>query len=198
MIVAERGKVLLRHAREDDLSRLDEITIVCYEPIQASFVEIVGEAFCSAVCSGRWQERKTKQVRDIFAQHPGNVWVLDNAGDVFGYVTFVVQPSTSMGVIENNGVLPEYRSKGWGTFMYRQVLQHFRDQGLRFALVETDLDVPHVPARRAYEAVGFDRQHRIVRYIQDLTPANPGSEPNQDRKGRGQQAHAADADKLRR
>jgi hypothetical protein len=31
-IVAERDGVVLRHATADDLSRLDEIIIVCYEP----------------------------------------------------------------------------------------------------------------------------------------------------------------------
>jgi ribosomal protein S18 acetylase RimI-like enzyme len=61
--------------------------------------------------------------------------------------------------------------------MYRHVLQYFRNQGIRFVWVETDLDEPHVPARRAYEAVGFDRQQRIVIYRQDLAQRNPGSEP---------------------
>ncbi len=77
---------------------------------------------------------------------------------------------------DNNGVLPEKRGQGWGTFMYRQGLQHFREQGIRFVFVEADLDEPHIPARRAYEAVGFDSQQRIVIYRQNLDRHNPGSE----------------------
>jgi hypothetical protein len=43
--------------------------------------------------------------------------------------------------------------------------------------VDTGLDPPHIPARRAYEAVGFDRQVPVVEYWQDLEQRNPGSVP---------------------
>jgi hypothetical protein len=59
--------------------------------------------------------------------------------------------------------------------MYRHVLDHFREQGLRFAHVDTGLDDAHIPARRAYEAAGFDRQVPTVDYWQDLSLRNPGS-----------------------
>jgi ribosomal protein S18 acetylase RimI-like enzyme len=155
------------------------ITITCYAPIVASFVEIVGADGVRGIYGNPdfdWQARKTKQVRDLYQEHPDHVWVLEEAGQVFGYVTFDLVPGRSVGFFDNNGVLPEKRGQGWGTFMYRQVLQHFREQGIRFVFVETDLDEPHAPARHAYEAVGFDRQQRIVIYRQDLERHNPGSE----------------------
>jgi predicted RNA methylase len=62
--------------------------------------------------------------------------------------------------------------------MYRHVLNFFRTQGLRFAYVDTGLDDAHVPTRRAYEAVGFDRPVPVVEYWQDLSHHNPGSEPD--------------------
>jgi ribosomal protein S18 acetylase RimI-like enzyme len=102
--------------------------------------------------------------------------VLDEADQVLGYVTFDLVPGRRVGFFDNNGVLPEKRGQGWGTFMYRHVLQHFREGGIRFVFVETDLDEPHIPARHAYEAVGFDRQQRIVICRQDLDRHNPGSE----------------------
>lgn len=178
-IIAERDGVVLRHAAEDDLSRLDEVTIICYEPIAASFIEIVGLAFYDGTRLHPeldWRDSKTKQVRDTYQQHPDWVWVLEKDGYIFGFVTFGIVAERNMGFLDNNGVLPDYRGKGWGTFMYRHVLQHFRNHGIRFVWVETDLDEPHVPARRAYEAVGFDRQQRIVIYRQDLAQHNPGSE----------------------
>jgi hypothetical protein len=52
--------------------------------------------------------------------------------------------------------------------MYRSVLRHFRDLGLRWAHVDTGLDDAQIPARRAYEAVGFDRRVPTVEYWQDL------------------------------
>lgn len=176
MIISEKNGVTLRHASEEDLTYLDEITIVCYKPIQESYVRIVGKAFSSEMVSEDWKDRKTKQVRDLFLKCPENVWVLEQNGLVFGYLTFMIYTGKSLGVIDNNGVLPEYRNQGWGTFMYRQLIKHFKKEGLRFAFVETDLDDPHIPARHAYEAVGFNRQHRIVNYIQDLTESDSCSE----------------------
>ena len=53
----------------------------------------------------------------------------------------------------------------------------FRAQGLRFAFVDTGLDDAHIPARRAYEAVGFDRRVPVAEFWQDLWANNPGSMP---------------------
>ena len=69
----------------------------------------------------------------------------------------------------------DHAGQGWATFMYRHVLDHFRARGLRFAHVDTGLDDAHIAARRAYEAVGFDRAVPGVDYWQDLAMLNPGS-----------------------
>ena len=42
---------------------------------------------------------------------------------------------------------------------------------------DTGLDPAHIPARKAYEGVGFDRQIPSVEYWQDLGRNNPGSVP---------------------
>jgi ribosomal protein S18 acetylase RimI-like enzyme len=169
--IAARGGVVLRQARDEDLLRLDEITILCYAAIQASYVAMLGEACYDRVRHNpelTWQQRKTGQNRRLYAEHPDWVWVLEEQGLVFGFVTFYLFPAQSYGHIDNNGVHPEHAGKGWGKFMYQYVLQHFRDQGLRYAHVDTGLDDAHIPARRAYEAVGFDRRVPSVEYWQDL------------------------------
>lgn len=125
-----------------------------------------------------WQERKTKQNHDLFAEHPEWVWVLEQDADIIGYVTFKIEFEKDFGLIENNGILPQHAGKGLGKFMYRHVLDYFRKQGLSVAIVETGLDDPHVPARKAYEAVGFDRSAPIVLYWQDLRKNNAGSHPD--------------------
>ena len=72
-------------------------------------------------------------------------------------------------------MLPEHRGQGWATFMLRHVLQHLRQERIRFVSVEVDLGDVHRPAWLAYEAVGFDRHHHIAIYHQDLEQHNPGS-----------------------
>lgn len=124
-----------------------------------------------------WDERKSKQNRDLYAEHPDWVWVLEDAGGVFGFVTFWLVPDRGYGHIDNNGVHPARAGERWATFMYRHVLDRFRAAGLRFAHVDTGLDDAHVRARRAYQAVGFDRAVPGVEYWQDLSRENPGSKP---------------------
>ncbi len=182
MIIAEKNGAVLRHARDADIPRVDELTVLCYAPIQASYVTMLGQE-CYAAVRRRpelsWEEYKTDQVHRLYAEHPDWIWVLEQEGVVFGFITFYLFPEQQYGHLDNNGVHPHHAGQGWGKFMYRQVLQHFRRHGLRFAHVDTGLDDAHIPARRAYQAVGFDRQAPMVDYWQDLTKNNPGSAPGE-------------------
>jgi ribosomal protein S18 acetylase RimI-like enzyme len=180
VIIAEREGVVLRHAQKDDFPKIDEITILYYTDIQTSYVSMLGEDCYQAVRHNpelTWQERKTGQVHRLFAEHPEWIWVLDRRNEVFGFVTFYLFPEQHYGHIDNNGVHPAYTGQGWGKFMYRCVLKHFLQQGLRFAHVDTGLDPAHDAARRAYEAVGFDRKVPVVEYWQDLMKFKKDSGP---------------------
>jgi len=170
--LAERDGAVLRQASADDLPAVDDLTVAGYAAIQASYVAMLGETLYEAVRHQpelTWEERKCAQNRDLFASHPDQVWVLDRDGDVFGYVTFWLFPVQSYGHLDNNAVRVDETGRGWATFMYRRVLAHFRELGLRYAHVDTGLDPAHDAARRAYESVGFDRQVPGVDYWQDLS-----------------------------
>ena len=160
LVVARRDEVVLRHAAAADLPAIDQLTTVGYAPIQESFVAMLGQDLYETVQSdaGRtWEERKIEQNRRLFAEHPEQVWVLEDTGWVFAYVSFWLFPERSYGHLDNSAVDPSCRGEGWARFMYIHVLEHFRSLGLRFAHVDTGLDDAHIPARAAYEAVGFDR-----------------------------------------
>ncbi|TFG26654.1 GNAT family N-acetyltransferase [Candidatus Thorarchaeota archaeon] len=127
-----------------------------------------------------WEERKTKQNHVLFAKHPERIWVLEKDSQIIGFVSFSINFDKSLGTIENNGILPQHTGHGLGKFMYSHVLDYFRKQGLKFAFVETGLDDPHIPARAAYEAVGFNRMAPIALYWQELQDNNPGSVPDEE------------------
>jgi ribosomal protein S18 acetylase RimI-like enzyme len=180
LTIAERAGAVLRGARPEDLPAIDRLTVEGYAAIQQSYVAMLGEETYDAVRHRpelTWEERKCAQNRDLFDAHPEQVWVLDRGGDVFGYVTFWLFPDKQYGHIDNNAVRSDESGQGWATFMYRHVLEHFRELGLGFAHVDTGLDDAHAPARRAYEAVGFDRKVPGVEYWQDLSRGNRGSTP---------------------
>jgi GNAT superfamily N-acetyltransferase len=164
VIVARREAAVLRHATAGDLDAVDALTIACYAPIQESYVALLGRDLYDALGHTPWEARKTKQNRDLFAEHPEQLWVLDEDGDVFGFVSFWLFPERSYGHLDNNGVRADRAGQGWATFMYRAVLDRFRELGLAYAHVDTGLDDAHTPARRAYEAVGFDRAVPTVDY----------------------------------
>ena len=160
MIVAERDAVVLRHAAEADLPVIDGLTAVGYAEIQESFVAMLGLDLYEAAQADpgqSWEQRKAQQNRRLFAEHPEQVWVLEDTGWVFAYVSFWLFPERGYGHLDNSAVDPSCRGAGWARFMYVHVLDHFRSLGLRYAHVDTGLDDAHIPARRAYEAVGFDR-----------------------------------------
>ena len=180
MNITESKGVVLRHARPEDVPRIDEITIICYTPIFESYVDMLGEDCYQVVRHDpelTWEERKTGQVHRLFKEHPEQVWVLEEDGVVFGFITFYLIPKQGYGHIDNNGIHPDRAGQGWGKFMYQHVLNHFRESGLQYAHVDTGLDPAHIPARKAYEGVGFDRQIPSVEYWQDLDKNNPGSVP---------------------
>lgn len=178
--IAECAGVFLRQAQEGDLGQVDQITVICYQPIFDSYLEMLGEE-CYQVVRHEpeltWEQRKTGQVHRLFEEHPEQLWVLDKGGEIFGFITFYLFPQQGYGHIDNNGIHPDYTGQGWGKFMYQHVLNYFRQQGLSYAHVDTGLDPAHIPARSAYEAVGFDRQIPSVEYWQDLNQNNPGSVP---------------------
>lgn len=179
-VIATRGDTVLRVATGADLAAVDHLTVEAYLPIQESYVSMLGAACYDAVRQQpelTWEERKTRQNHELFANHPDHLWVLDQNDDVFGYVSFWIFPEHSYGHIDNNAVRADRAGQGWGVFMYRHVLDHFRGRGLRFAHVDTGLDDAHIAARHAYEAVGFDRAVPSVDYWQDLTQLNRGSTP---------------------
>jgi ribosomal protein S18 acetylase RimI-like enzyme len=154
--------------------------VICYTAIAERYIEMLGPACYEVVRPDpelTWQERKTGQNRRLFADHPDWLWVLQEGESIIGFVSFYLISKRGYGHIDNNGVDPAYAGQGWGTFMYRHVLDYFREQGLRYAHVDTGLDEAHIPARRAYEKVGFDRQVPTVDYWQDLAQNNPGSTP---------------------
>jgi len=176
VLVATKDGAVLRHAQDDDLEVVDALTVESYRPIQESHVGMIGEDCYEAVRLEpelTWEERKIQQNRRLYDEHPEQLWVLEEDGNVFGFVSFWLFPA--YGHIDNNGLHADRVGQGWATFMYRHVLEHFRAQGLRFAHVDTGLDDAHIPARRAYEAAGFDRRVPTVDFWQDLSLRNPGS-----------------------
>ena len=53
--------------------------------------------------------------------------------------------------------IPNCRADGIGRAMYEFALKNLKERGAEIACVGTGGDAAHAPARRAYQAIGFDK-----------------------------------------
>jgi len=79
---------------------------------------------------------------------------------IVGLFSYDLRPRPAYGVISHNCILPEYRGKGFGKQQVREILQRFRQVGLRQARVSTGGHHFFVPAQRMYVGCGFTEVRR--------------------------------------
>jgi len=80
--------------------------------------------------------------------------------DIVGLVSYDPRQGPLVGVIGHNGILPPYRQRGYGTQQIVEVLRIFRTRGYDRARVSTSEHPFFQPARRMYEACGFQEYRR--------------------------------------
>ena len=159
---------LIRLATEADLPAVREIARLAWTPIYAEFRRRVGDDLFNRLYSN-WEQSKQDAVERAFREHPGCMLVTEIEGRVVGFVTFfAVNPEAKLGEIGNNAIHPDFRGRGLGRRQYERVFEELRRQGMEYARVGTGLDDAHAPARKAYEAVGFDREVPSVIYYRKL------------------------------
>ncbi|WP_221930830.1 GNAT family N-acetyltransferase [Telmatospirillum sp. J64-1] len=145
----------LRPLEPGDLPRLQQIRKTAFAPVFQSFRDIVGQEI-AAIAFTHADAEQAKLLDDLCAPGSGHhVLVLTIGGAVAGFVSFTVDTAQRIGEIGLNAVHPDYSGKGFGTWMYEQVLARMKDQGVILATVSTGGDAAHAPARRAYEKAGF-------------------------------------------
>ncbi len=150
-----------------DLETIVDIADRAWRPINDMFRRTYGEELYRLL---RPDERTAKgdQVRSHCAGHPDWVYVCEREGKIAGFITFWLDEDKKIGVIGNNAKDPDCGFKGVGREMYAEVLAFFKRRGMRYAKVSTGLDEAHYPARRAYEAAGFNIKHQKVDYFKKL------------------------------
>lgn len=157
-----------RPARDADLPALDAIRQAAFEPVFASFREILGDELYERV-QGRADAEQAELLRSFFAEDSvWEVFVAELDAEAVGFVVVRVDANTEVGEIGLNAVHPSHAGRGIGTAMYEFALDLMRRKGARAATVATGGDPSHAPARRAYEKVGFDRGIPSVWYCRLL------------------------------
>ncbi|MGI6208247.1 MAG: GNAT family N-acetyltransferase [Anaerolineae bacterium] len=150
-----------------DAAAIEDIAAAAWAPIYEHFAYLQEQAL-GEVARPSSVDNKRAQVRSFAQQHPEWIRVSEVDGKVVGFITFTLDRERRIGTIGNNAVDPEFCGRGIGTSQYREVLDIFRREGMRYATVVTGLDDSHAAARRAYERVGFKQVLPSVEYMMKL------------------------------
>lgn len=144
-------------ARLEQLPILDEIRKAAFAPVFASFRALLGDEIYEAA-QAREDGRQGELLASLLAADSGwDVYVVEDSGQVVGFVSVKLDHTTKVGELGLNAVDPARAGQGVGTAMYERALAKMTEAGMRVATVATGGDASHAPARRAYEKAGFDR-----------------------------------------
>ena len=137
--------------------------IVIAEPTQETIElgEEIYEAFY-----GEWKKSKREEVARMLSKGKGYVALLDGA--VVGFICYEFDSERRIGEICTNAVSPECRGMGIARKMYDYILSEMRENGIKYVSVQTGLDDGHIPARRAYEKLGFKKNLKSVNYYMEI------------------------------
>ncbi len=150
-------KLVMRPYKKADCVRVLDICVAAFEPIHSGFEQALGSRIFKLQYQD-WKEQYAATLRSISPRDPNRkVLVAELDGAVAGFVFTSLDAKRKTGEIGLNAVDPKLHGRGIGRAMYEFALKDLKERGAEIACVGTGGDAAHAPARRAYEAIGFDK-----------------------------------------
>jgi ribosomal protein S18 acetylase RimI-like enzyme len=158
----------IRPYSKADQARALQVCIASFTPIHDGFRAALGEPVFELRYKD-WKEQYAQTFDDLSKDDKRTeVYVAEENGNVVGFVFTVLNAEKKTGEIGLNAVDPQVQGQGVGKAMYEYALARLKARGAEIAYVGTGGDTAHAPARRAYEAVGFDKAIPAVHYFKVL------------------------------
>ncbi|MCB1094629.1 MAG: GNAT family N-acetyltransferase [Verrucomicrobiae bacterium] len=156
---------MIRPYRPDDLDELKRITAVCFTSVS---IDRNIEDKLGVIGGHDWQWRKLRHIdNDVSGDHARHVFVWQTPeAEIAGYITGRTDDDSKIGWIPNLAVDPAHQGSGIGRQLINHLLQHFRDEGMECAKIET-LAQNEIGAT-FYPAIGFQEVARQVHYVMRL------------------------------
>ncbi len=155
---------MVRKFRPEDLDRIKEITVICFEGV--SIDHNIEKTF-GQFSETDWKARKAAHMDDDVAANADGIFVWEEEGDVVGYITTRIFRDALIGQIPNISVLPGHQGKGIGKALMKAALDYFEEQGMKVAKIET-LDQNDI-GRSFYPSAGFKEVARQIHYAMPLS-----------------------------
>jgi len=158
-------KIVIRKARREDCSKILDIGEEAWSKQGMSYR--LKEKF-GIVGSRTPGQRIRETLSGLLQKNLNNTLVAEVNGNVAGFLIYSFDDDRKIGHIGYNAVSYSFRGKGIGTRLVREALSVFKERGMRYAMVFTDLDEAHAAARRVYEKCGFKPLVKHVTYFMKL------------------------------
>jgi GNAT superfamily N-acetyltransferase len=149
----------------DDLLAL---ALRAWEPVFPLTEDAVSPFVYRAFYPNGWRARQYADLAALLNEEPANVDVAFVDSRVAGWVCTRMHPDDNMGEVYVLAVEPELQRQGIGRALLDHSVQRSLLAGMTMIMVETGDDPGHEPARRTYEADGFERWP-VARYFKDLS-----------------------------
>ncbi|NLC56277.1 MAG: GNAT family N-acetyltransferase [Armatimonadetes bacterium] len=154
----------IRGFQPEDLPRLRELTIQCFDGVS---IDQNIERELGTIAGIGWQERKAAHIEEDCRVNPAGVFVVEVQGDVVGYISTRLNPSTRIGWIPNLAVDPRFRRHGLARALFAHAFAYLRASGMLAVRIET-LEQNAV-GRAFYPQLGFRETARQIHYVKPLT-----------------------------
>ena len=140
-------------SRRDAIVRL---SLRAWEPVFESLRVALGPAVFRAFYRGDWRAAQQRAVESVCSDENVSVWVAVEQSRIAGFAALKLHPEDRMGEVYMIAVDPDFQRRGIATRLMSHSVDWFKQAGMSIVMVETGGDPGHAPARRTYEAAGFD------------------------------------------
>ena len=154
--------MIIRKFKKEDMKVILQMTKEAWD--NSSFDQVVEKKFGKR--GKNWWECKSRSVKEFIDKHPDWVLVAEENSKIVGYASYSLDNERKVGDVLNNAVHPNWRGRGIGKTLHYKVLEELEKEGMEIALLVTSQD--NVPARRMYEAAGFEQLWCSLHYGKKL------------------------------
>ena len=118
------------------------------------------------IAGSNWQQRKRAAILYDLKRNPRHCLIAEEDDEVVGYCCTRIYKDLSTGHIANMAVDRLYQGRGIGKKLMRAALEHFRDQGMDYARIETMEQ--NETGKHLYPAFGFKEIGRQIFFFREL------------------------------
>jgi ribosomal protein S18 acetylase RimI-like enzyme len=155
--------VTIRLFEPSDLDPIKRLTIESFTGVT---LEQNVEDALGVLHSHDWRWRKARHIDDDVAANPFGIFVAEAEGRVVGYITTVLDRHAGKGRIPNLAVAADFRNRGLGRQLIEHALDHFRREGMAYAMIETMAQ--NAAGHHLYTGCGFIEVARQVHFARKL------------------------------